>query len=132
MTRYLLDTTALIDFSKGREPARSRILQMIAAGHEVGICAVNVAEFYSGLPAVQRARWQPFLSSLLYWDIPLTIATRAGIDRFDLARAARTISATDALIAAVARHESATLITENVKDFQMSGIPLLSFHGRAP
>jgi hypothetical protein len=29
MTRYLLDTMALIDFSKNWEPARSRILQMI-------------------------------------------------------------------------------------------------------
>ena len=30
MTRYLLDTTALIDFSKNREPARSRI-QVVTA-----------------------------------------------------------------------------------------------------
>lgn len=53
MTRYLLDTTALIDFSKGREPARTRIPQMIAAGDELAVCAVNVAEFYAGVQPEQ-------------------------------------------------------------------------------
>ena len=37
MTRYLLDTTALIDFSKNREPARSRILHLIGTADELGV-----------------------------------------------------------------------------------------------
>ena len=56
MTRCLLDTTALIDFSKGRQPASSRILRMFEAGDEVGVCAIVVAEFYAGLVPEQRTR----------------------------------------------------------------------------
>ena len=49
MTRYLLDTDALISYSKGRQPAVSRITQLIDQGDELGVCAVNVAEFFAGL-----------------------------------------------------------------------------------
>lgn len=49
MARYLLDTSVLIDFSKGREPAQSRILQLIHGGDEIGVCSIIVAEFFSGV-----------------------------------------------------------------------------------
>jgi len=37
MTRYLLDTDALIDFSKGAEPATSLILSWIDGSEVVGV-----------------------------------------------------------------------------------------------
>lgn len=49
MIRYLVDTTTVIDFSKGVEPVSSRLLALIDAGDDVGVCAVVVAEFSSGL-----------------------------------------------------------------------------------
>ena len=55
VSRSLLDTTALIDFSKGREPARTRILDLIAGGDELAICAVNLAEFLGRHPSWRRA-----------------------------------------------------------------------------
>lgn len=125
MTRYLLDTTALIDFSKGREPARSRLLAMIEAGDELGVCAINVAEFYTGIPSDQRAVWDEFIGALSYWDITHEAAARAGHDRYDFARKGQTLSVADALIAAVARHHGATLTTNNVKDYPMADITVL-------
>ena len=47
MTRFLLDTDTLIDFSKGREPTPTRILQLLQAGDMLGVCAINTAELYS-------------------------------------------------------------------------------------
>jgi len=104
LSRYLLDTTAIIDFSKGREPTRSRILDMIDAGDELGVCAINVAEFYSGLPAERRDVWRNFLMALPYWEIAHETAENAGVQRYSLARAGRNVSTTDALVASVARH----------------------------
>ncbi len=125
MIRYLLDTSTLIDFSKGREPTHSRLLALIDAG-TVAICAVNIAEFYAGLPPEKRPQWRQFLATLAYLVITREAAERAGSYRYDLARQGRTLALADALLAAVAEEYGAVLITENVKDFPMPDIRLLS------
>jgi len=125
MTRYLLDTTALIDFSKGREPARSRIQAWIDGGDELGVCAVNVAEFYAGLPPQQRAQWEQFLGALQLWEITRDAAIQAGIWRYDFARQGVTLTTTDTLVAAVAKEQQAIIVTNNLKDYPMSGLQLL-------
>ena len=125
MTRYLLDTTSLVDYSKRHEPAFSRLDRMILAGEELGICAVNLAEFLSGLTASDWLRWEPFLNSLQYWDISREAAARAGRDRFDFARQGISLSTMDALIAAVAREHQAIIVTDNVKDYPQGDIQIL-------
>ncbi len=60
---YLLDTTALINFSKGFEPSRSKILTMIDARHQLAICSVAVAEFFAGLAPADRQ--EPIISHSL-------------------------------------------------------------------
>jgi predicted nucleic acid-binding protein len=126
MTRYLLDTTALIDFSKGREPARSTILAMIQAGDDLGVCAINVAEFYTGIPPEKRPTWDDFISNLSYWEMSIAAAIEAGQDRYNFARSGLMLSTTDTLVAAVAREQQATLITNNVKNYPMADMILLS------
>ena len=123
--RYLLDTTALIDFSKGREPACSHILAMIEAGDELGVCAVNVAEFYAGLPPDKQPTLAGFIDSLNYLDITREAAMRAGQYRYEQARQGRSVSTSDAMVAAVAHHYHAVIVTDNVKDYPMPDIQLL-------
>jgi predicted nucleic acid-binding protein len=126
MTRYLLDTDTLIDFSKGREPTRSRVLEMIDAGDVLGVCAVNVAEFYAGLPREHRDVWDDFFASLTYWDISKDAASRAGADRYQLGRSGKSVTTTDALVAAFAREQGATIITSNIKDYPMEDVTAVS------
>ena len=127
MSLYLVDTASLIDFSKGIEPQRSRLLAVIEdPDHDVGVCDVIVTEFLSGIASAYRADWRRFFESLTYWDVSLDAAERAGADRFDYARQGIQISAADALIAAVARVHGAILITENPKHYPMPDITLLS------
>jgi predicted nucleic acid-binding protein len=125
MSRYLLDTTALIDFSKEREPAFSFILSAARAGEQLGICAINVAEFYAGLPLRARGKWERFVGSLQYWEITKPAAVRAGEYRYEFARSGQILSTMDALVAAVARENQATIVTSNVKDYPMADIQLL-------
>jgi predicted nucleic acid-binding protein len=125
MSRYLLDTTALIDFSKGREPACSQIQAWIDGGDELGVSAINVAEFYAGLPPQQRTHWEQFLGALELWSITRDAAIEAGIWRYQFARQGVALTTADTLVAAVAREQHAVNVTNNLRDFPMSGVQLL-------
>ncbi len=125
MTRYLLDTTALIDFSNGREPARSQIQRWIDGGDELGVCAINVAEFFAGLPPKERAQWEQFLAALQLWEISREMAIQAGTWRYDFARQGTSLTTADTLVAAVAQEQEAVIVTNNLKDYPMPGVRLL-------
>ena len=125
MTRYLLDTTALIDFSKGREPACFQIQGWIDGGDELGVCAINVAELFAGLPPQQRTQWEQFLAALALWDITRQAAVQAGTWRYDFARKGVALTTTDTLVAAVAKEQQAVIVTNNLKDYPMPAVQLL-------
>jgi predicted nucleic acid-binding protein len=124
--RLLLDTSGLIDHSRGREPARSYILARIAGGDELGISVINLAEFYAGVPMGANPTIDAFVASLTLWDVSRAIALRAGAYRYALARRGRTISLQDALIAATAHEHGAALVTANVRDFPMADIQVIA------
>jgi predicted nucleic acid-binding protein len=114
--KYLLDTDTLIDFIQDTGETRSRIVEMLDAGEEVGLCAVTVAELYSGLSEKNHARWERFMSTLPYWHVSRCGARQAGLDRKMASSAGRTIQVADALIAAVAREQQAVVLTNNIKE----------------
>jgi predicted nucleic acid-binding protein len=125
VSKYLLDTDVLIDFSKQREPAASWILKTIESGDELGISPINAAEFYAGLDQRQTILWEEFLTDLSYWTISHAATRQAGRWRYVFARQGRPLSIGDLLTAAVAAQEQATLVTGNVKDYPMAGLQLL-------
>ncbi|MBV9452512.1 MAG: type II toxin-antitoxin system VapC family toxin [Rubrobacter sp.] len=121
-----MDTTALIDFSKRREPAFSLVHRFLQNGEDVGVSPVNVAEFYAGLAPSQHAVWDEFFEPLLLWPISLAAAKQAGRFGYTFARRGVLLSTTDRLVAAVAREQRATIVTSNVKDYPMDEVTLLS------
>lgn len=126
MQRYLLDTSVLIDFSKDYEPTKSALLELVYNKEKLAICAITVAEFYTGIIPEAREKWDRFIKELVYWDISLDAAKRAGHYRYMFAKRGITISTTDSLIAAVAYENNATILTDNVKDFPMDDITVMS------
>jgi predicted nucleic acid-binding protein len=127
MTRYLLDTSTVIDLSKGHGAAGARIQAHIAAGDDVGICAITLEEFFAGLAPHRRGSWAMFFAGLRYWDITPQAAARAGHYRHALARRGRIISTQDALIAGTAWFWQAIVVTENSNDFPMPDVQVVSF-----
>lgn len=125
MSRYLLDSNVLIDAARNREPARSRIQELLQAGDEVGITPVNIAEFFSGTPPARLGPADRFLSSFLSWPVSPEAARQAGIWRHQFARRGKTLGIPDVLIAAVAQEVQAILMTTDTGDFPMEGITLL-------
>jgi predicted nucleic acid-binding protein len=124
---YLLDTSTVVDLSKGHGAAGIRVRAHIAAGDVVGICAITIEEFFSGFAPHQRGPWTTFFSQLRYWDITPQAAARAGHYRHALARRGHVISTQDALIAGTAWFWQATVVTENAKDFPMPDVQVESF-----
>jgi len=64
--------------------------------------------------------------ALSYWHINIDVGMRAGTYRKTASEAGRTISVTDALLAALAHEGDATLLTSNIKDYPMKDVRILS------
>lgn len=132
MSRYLLDTTAIIDLSKGREPALGQIRRWIADGDEVAVCAIQVAEFYRGITPAARPAWDEFFDTLTYLDISPRAARHAGIIHYECDRRGLPLPLADTLIAAVALEEDIPLVTNNLPHYQpIDGVPLLPLRQRS-
>ncbi len=96
-----------------------------AQGHNLAVCAVGLAEVYSGFSARERIENEPALDRWLYFETTSAIAKEAGKYRYEFARCGITLTATDSLIAAVAIANDAVLVTNNIRDFPMEGIRLV-------
>jgi predicted nucleic acid-binding protein len=129
--KYLLDADTLIDYILDRGNARPRITAMIEQGDVVAVCAITVAEVYSGLSGKRRGIWENWITALSYWHINIDVAMRAGTYRKTASEAGRTIPVTDALLAALAHENDATLLTSNIKDYPMKDVRILSLRNEA-
>ena len=125
MAKYLLDTTVLISHLRGRPEVLELVMSLARQGHVLGLCCINVAELYSGLSQQEEARAERLVDSLDYYVVTRETAKEAGGHRYNFARRGITLTTADALIAATAIKEGATLITSNVKDFPMEEIQLM-------
>ena len=125
MTRFLLDTNVIINFSNVIEPSYSLVNTLLQSKDDVGTCGIIIAEFFSGLVPPDRQTWTEFFDGLDCWPINSDVAQRAGIYRYTYARQGVVLSAADTIIAAVAVAEGAILVTTNGRDFPMTEIDLL-------
>jgi predicted nucleic acid-binding protein len=119
MALQLLDTSALIDLSKGSEPTTTWLKQQSAAGEELGICPITVTEFYSGLEAVEYPQWDEFFATLTFCPISFNAAIQAGKWRASFRARGIQLSTTDTLIAAVAVEIGAVVVTSNTRHYPM-------------
>ena len=129
--KYLLDADTLIDYIVDRGNARPRITTLIEQNDEVAVCAITVAEVYSGLSDKRRDIWENWIIALSYWHIGYDVAVRAGRYRKTASEAGRTLSTTDSLLAALARDNVAILLTSNIKDYPMKDVQVLSLREEA-
>ena len=119
---YLLDSTVLIDYLRGNTEVRERLRTLTEDGHQLCICAINVAEIVAGLREEERAATERFLSALSYIDLTFDIAKTSGVYQHAFARRGEAYKITDLLIGAAALAHDAVLLTDNVKDFQIPGL----------
>jgi predicted nucleic acid-binding protein len=113
----LLDTTVIIDFLRGREGARRRLTEAVAAGDAAYTCAVNVEETVRGLRKGEEAQAHELFGGLRIAPLGEPEGRRAGEWRREFARRGRTLTQSDCLVGAAALAVGARLATGNPKDF---------------
>jgi len=124
MPSYLLDTTVIIDALNDRQNRKLLLLDLLKQGHLLGCCPINVTEVYAGLRPKEEAATEEFLQSLQYYQITWPIARLAGLLKRDYRRKGKTLTVSDATIAAVAIHHKLTLLTDNVRNFPMKELAI--------
>jgi predicted nucleic acid-binding protein len=117
MARVLLDTTVVVDCLRGRATAMARVRDLHRLGDDPFICAVTVEEVTRGIRSNEDDAFVAFLDGLLVAPLDIPEGRLAGYWKRSLGRRGRTISQSDALIAAAAIGVEARLATGNPKDF---------------
>jgi predicted nucleic acid-binding protein len=124
MTRFLLDTTFIIDVLNNRRNRHAAMKDLIANQHELACCPINVTEVYTGMRGPEAGKTEAFLRSLELVPISFDAGRLAGELRQTWARQGKSFSVPDMIIAAVCITEDLTLITDNRKDFAMPELKL--------
>ncbi len=120
----LLDTSILIDVLRRRNQRRELLSHLVREGHELSTTVLNVAELYAGMRPSEERETEAFLDALVLHNLDAKSARVAGNLKSEWSRKGRTLPLADAMIAAVTLERGCTLITDNRKDFSISGLEL--------
>jgi hypothetical protein len=131
---YLLDTNVLSETRK-RQPAAA-VVDWIAATppDRLHVSVLTLGEIEQGIARIRGRGDLPQASALEHWlsevvtgfddrvlPVTLPVATAWGRQQH-----ARPLPVVDALIAATARVHGMTVVTRNVKDFELAGVDVLN------
>lgn len=123
----LVDTSAWIDFFRGRDPAASAVDAALERD-EAALCGPVVTEIRRGLRTpLERRRVLPLLRGCHMLEQPPALWEEAGDIGFALARRGTSVKTLDLLIASYALAHDASLLTTD-RDFlrmRSSGIPIV-------
>jgi predicted nucleic acid-binding protein len=124
--RYLIDTTLLIDHAKSRPGVNEIVASLFAEPNELFVCDVVVTEALSGGDERELATIRALIVALEYISTHPEAAIWAGETRHRLGRTSSRGLA-DALIAGVAWHSDAVVVTRNPQDFEIQGVRVLGY-----
>jgi len=125
LTKYLLDSNAVIDWLNGRASAPERLEELSSRGDLLAVNAISVAETFSGVAESDIESIENVLSGFDYWQMDFSVAKLAGEYRHRYAREGRPLALPDVLLAAHAISEDATLITSDTRGFPMPELKIL-------
>ncbi len=113
---FLIDTDVAIDYLRGNADA---IAYLEGLSGNNFISAITVAELYAGVrDGAERTALESFIRAFQVVVIESGIAEQGGLYRRDFGKSYG-VGLADALIAACAKAQGATLVTLNAKHFPM-------------
>ena len=123
---YVLDSTLIIDWANGYDPARLVMQALFEGPNDLFTCDVVTCETLAAGDDEQRAAVLKLLDALEFVSIDPEAARWAGDSRRRRGQSShRTIG--DALIAGFAWANRATVVTRNPRDFEAQGVSVLRY-----
>jgi predicted nucleic acid-binding protein len=124
--RYLIDATLLIDHANGRPGAVALVRELFNEPNDLLVCDAVVAEALAGGDDLAVAGISALVDALEFVSTHPDAARWAGASRRRLRRSSpRQLG--DAIIASVAWHQDATVVTRNPRDFEVQGVRVLGY-----
>ena len=120
MTRYVLDTTFVIDHLRGDPAALARFDRIFADGDQPVVTEVIACEAWAGAPIDGDPALEALLMATEFVQAGPDAARRAGQWRQQARSRGHVLSLADALIAAAA--DDGVVLTRNVRDFALTPI----------
>jgi predicted nucleic acid-binding protein len=118
MPEYLFDTTVLVDNFRGKSVVVPFVQPILDGTATVWFSVITEAELWAGIKSpYERVRYEALLSMMKRIPVTKTIARIAG-ELYGTYRH-QGLSLPDALIAATARVYKKTLLTRNIKHFEL-------------
>ena len=127
MTRYLVDTTFVVDYLRDVDAAVQRYARLFELGDEVLMNEIVLCEAATGAPEHPDPALQQFTSPIEFIQPGPDAALLAGEWRAAARARGRHLSLADALIAAAAQSVNATVLTRNVRDFALTPVRVESY-----
>lgn len=121
MTRYVLDTSFLIDHLRGEPSAVERFSRLFEDGDQPLINEVAACEVWTGAPRAGDPALEALLSVVEFVQPGPDSARRAGLWRREARSRGQVLSLADALIAAAA-DDGEVVLTRNVRDFSLTPV----------
>lgn len=125
--RYLLDSSFVIDYLRDDPAAVNRFDRLFAEGDEPVINEIVVCEVRAGLTDEVVPAFDALLEPIEFIQPGPAHAMTAGRWRAEVRRRGRTLSLSDALIAAAADWDSGAVLTRNVRDFALTPVRVESY-----
>lgn len=127
MTRYLLDTTFIVDHLRGTPEAVQRLRRIVEQGDIPFVNDVVTAEAWAGAPSDDDRALTNLLEFVEFVAGGPTHAKTAGLWRARSRSVNHDIGIADALIAACAEDLRASVLTRNVRDFAQTPVSVETY-----
>lgn len=126
MTRYVLDTTLVIDHLRGDPVAMERLARMFEEGDQPVVNEIVACEAWAGAPVTGDPALTALMQVVEFVQPGPASAERAGRWRQEARQRGQTLSLGDALIAAAAE-DDAIVLTRNERDFALTPVRVESY-----
>jgi len=126
MNNYLLDTTVIIDYLRGRQEIVKLLKGLFSEGSSLGCCPINITEVYAGTKEKEKDITREFLNSLEYHQLTKEIAEEAGKYERSYREKGVTLSLPDVIIASIVIYINLILLTDNTKHYPLPKLKLQS------
>ena len=127
MSRYLLDTTFIVDHLRGTPEAVQRLRRIVEQGDIPFVNDVVTAESWAGAQSDDDPALTNLLDFIEFVATGPSHAKAAGRWRARSRSAGHDIGVADALIAACAEDSRASVLTRNVRDFSQTPVSVETY-----